>query len=286
MEHHSARFFKGVKRDVASKYELISHLGRGACELPSRKHWIAILAPPAPHPPDPPMRPRITRAHPPASHLLAWTPADGEVWAARDPKTRSDPTHKVAIKKICSAFSQATESKRILRELRILRHLSHPNVIKIREVLRPESEVCSLAAAGPTYQCLSRPSLLSVPHSSRPISPPAADLPPPRARRLHPHPHPTVRPAQSAPHCPHSPTLPGRQATFTDLWVVFDFVDLDLRKLIASPQTISVAHVQWITHQILIALQYLHSAHVLHRDLKPANVRVEGGRSGRIRVLG
>eukprot|EP00967_Tisochrysis_lutea_P139909 scaffold254772_cov32-Tisochrysis_lutea.AAC.3 len=72
---------------------------------------------------------------------------------------------------------------------------------------------------------------------------------------------------------PRASTCNDSQATFTDIWVVFDFVDLDLRKLIASPQTISVAHVQWIAHQILIALQYLHSAHVLHRDLKPANVR-------------
>jgi len=156
LEHHSLRFFKGVQKDAAAKYELISHLGRGAY---------------------------------------------GEVWAARNAHSRSNPTQKVAIKKICNAFCQATEAKRILRELRILRHLNHSNVVKIREVLRPDSE-----------------------------------------------------------------------ATFTDIWVVFDFVDLDLRKLIASPQTISVAHVQWIAHQILIALQYLHSAHVLHRDLKPANV--------------
>lgn len=33
---------------------------------------------------------------------------------------------------------------------------------------------------------------------------------------------------------------------------------------------------QWITQQLLVALEYLHSAHVLHRDLKPANVLLSG----------
>ena len=69
---------------------------------------------------------------------------------------------------------------------------------------------------------------------------------------------------------------PASESAFADLWVCFDYVDLDLRKLIASPQTISIAHVQWITQQLLVALEYLHSAHVLHRDLKPANVLLSG----------
>jgi len=94
--------------------------------------------------------------------------AYGEVWAAT--LTGSSDGSKVAIKKINNAFCQATEAKRILRELRILRHLNHPNVIRIRDILRPQNE-----------------------------------------------------------------------SSFSDLWVVFDFVDLDLRKLIASPQTISMA---------------------------------------------
>ena len=138
------------------------------------------------------------------SCCLAWVLSDGDVWAAR--KRDGDRTSdKVAIKKIANCFVQATEAKRILRELRILRHLTHPNIIRIRDVLEPQNET-----------------------------------------------------------------------TFSDLCVVFDFVDLDLRKLIASPQTITVAHVQWICHQILAALLYLHSAHVLHRDLKPANVLLSG----------
>ena len=43
---------------------------------------------------------------------------------------------------------------------------------------------------------------------------------------------------------------PTNELNYSDLWVVFDFVDLDLRKLIASPQTITVQHVQWISHQV------------------------------------
>ena len=52
---------------------------------------------------------------------------DGEVWAACTP---GQPNEKVAIKKITQVFTQVTEAKRILRELRILRHLDHPNLIK------------------------------------------------------------------------------------------------------------------------------------------------------------
>lgn len=49
------------------------------------------------------------------------------MWAASPPDT---PGEKVAIKKITHVFSQVTEAKRILRELRILRHLRHPNIIR------------------------------------------------------------------------------------------------------------------------------------------------------------
>ena len=107
------KFFRGVRHDMESRYELQNHLGRGACECtvlcncmsPSQAHACGLAA-------------------------------DGEVWAAKDPSANEE---KVAIKKIHHCFSQATEAKRILRELRILRHVSHPNVIRIRDVLHPQA---------------------------------------------------------------------------------------------------------------------------------------------------
>ena len=59
-----------------------------------------------------------------------------------------------------------------------------------------------------------------------------------------------------------------------DIYLIFEFVDTDLYKLILSPQYISTAHIQTFLHQILLSLKYLQSAHVIHRDLKPANILV------------
>merc|ERR1719409_819405 len=46
---------------------------------------------------------------------------------------------KVAIKKINKAFEHLTDTKRTLREVKILRHFNHENVIRIRDILRPSS---------------------------------------------------------------------------------------------------------------------------------------------------
>jgi mitogen-activated protein kinase 7 len=44
---------------------------------------------------------------------------------------------RVAIKKIPDIFSQDTIAKRTLREVRILKHFKHDNIISIREILKP-----------------------------------------------------------------------------------------------------------------------------------------------------
>lgn len=46
---------------------------------------------------------------------------------------------QVAIKKIPGAFDDLVDAKRIVREIRLLRHFNHDNVIKVVDILPPSS---------------------------------------------------------------------------------------------------------------------------------------------------
>lgn len=59
--------------------------------------------------------------------------AYGVVCSAADASTGG----RVAIKKIANAFENATDARRTLREIRLLRHLQHDNVVALLEVLTP-----------------------------------------------------------------------------------------------------------------------------------------------------
>ena len=60
--------------------------------------------------------------------------------------------------------------------------------------------------------------------------------------------------------------------TFNTLYLVFEYVDTDLYKLIMSPQYLSIEHIKTFLYQLLSGLTYIHSSSVIHRDLKPANI--------------
>ncbi|XP_028400572.1 probable cyclin-dependent serine/threonine-protein kinase DDB_G0278487 [Dendronephthya gigantea] len=63
--------------------------------------------------------------------------AYGIVCSALDTRTQN----KVAIKKIPKALEVLTIAKRTYRELRILKHFNHDNIIAIRDILRPPEDV-------------------------------------------------------------------------------------------------------------------------------------------------
>ncbi|KAL9261857.1 Mitogen-activated protein kinase homolog NTF6-like protein, partial [Drosera capensis] len=52
----------------------------------------------------------------------------------------SETTEDVAIKKIGNAFSNRIDAKRTLREIKLLTHMDHDNVIKIRTVICPPNK--------------------------------------------------------------------------------------------------------------------------------------------------
>ncbi|KAL4570959.1 hypothetical protein LXL04_017708 [Taraxacum kok-saghyz] len=59
--------------------------------------------------------------------------AYGIVCCAKDSETKED----VAIKKIGNAFDNSIDAKRTLREIKLLCHMDHENIIKIKDIIRP-----------------------------------------------------------------------------------------------------------------------------------------------------
>eukprot|EP00871_Galdieria_phlegrea_P000372 jgi/Galph1/1335/GphlegSOOS_G5968.1 len=51
----------------------------------------------------------------------------------------SDNRELVAIKKITKCFDHTTDARRILREVKLLRHFRHENIISLKQILRPPS---------------------------------------------------------------------------------------------------------------------------------------------------
>ena len=75
---------------------------------------------------------------------------------------------------------------------------------------------------------------------------------------------------------------PTSMETFNDMFMVTEFMDGDLRRLIKSKQPVDAETTRSYMAQLLAGLQHVHAVHGIHRDLKPANVLLSSG--GRLKL--
>jgi serine/threonine protein kinase len=61
---------------------------------------------------------------------------------------------------------------------------------------------------------------------------------------------------------------------FSNMHLVFEFMNTDLCKLMESRNFLTPAQAVSTCHQIIAAVEYMHSANVIHRDIKPENILV------------
>lgn len=68
--------------------------------------------------------------------------------------------------------------------------------------------------------------------------------------------------------------IPKDFNTFETLYLVMEFAESDLKKIIKSNMHLEMIHIQTIVYNLLCSIKYLHESNVLHRDIKPANILI------------
>lgn len=118
-----------------------------------------------------------------------------------------ETNEEVAIKKISNAFENRIDAKRALREIKILRHMDHPNVIHYHFMLHvTTNNICLIMLFFRVLLCLCMCSaqIISIKDIIR----------------------------------------PPRKEVFNDVYIVYELMDTDLHKIIGSDQPLTDDHCQ------------------------------------------
>ncbi|CAB3361123.1 Hypothetical predicted protein [Cloeon dipterum] len=62
---------------------------------------------------------------------------------------------------------------------------------------------------------------------------------------------------------------------YKDIYLVFEYMDTDLHRVILSKDILKDVHKRYIMYQLLKATLFLHSGNVIHRDQKPSNILID-----------
>ena len=70
----------------------------------------------------------------------------------------------------------------------------------------------------------------------------------------------------------------------THIFIVFDFVESDIQKVLSHVPQVKLEETQLLTimYNSLCALNFLHKGNIIHRDLKPENLLIDPRSSVRI----
>ena len=170
--------------------------------------------------------------------------------------TDKETGKKVAIKRISHVFDDPVFSKHVLREVKMLRHLKHPNLINCLDILLEPSAHSSGAAKW-------------LPDPRNPCMPLGVVSPDQRiyfvSEMMDTDLHAVIQSPQplSLKHVQVCGTVYSHRlsTTYATWYHPHD-----------EPFVCDV--VQYFLYQILQAVAYLHRANILHRDLKPENILV------------
>eukprot|EP00931_Biecheleriopsis_adriatica_P084526 TRINITY_DN5840_c0_g2_i1.p1 TRINITY_DN5840_c0_g2~~TRINITY_DN5840_c0_g2_i1.p1 ORF type:complete len:421 (-),score=73.26 TRINITY_DN5840_c0_g2_i1:10-1272(-) len=69
----------------------------------------------------------------------------------------------------------------------------------------------------------------------------------------------------------HDFHIPAEKAKFTEIYMIMELCDSDFKKLCKQDVSLSPIHINTLLYNLLVGLNYIHSAGIYHRDLKPAN---------------